>query len=160
MENESTQRFAATAFVCPSCNKGKLEFNGDMVFSPYRTQYGYKCNRCGWKVTYSGESILTTSNSNRGQGKLNVNDMNTQQSKPVESGNFGLADSNRVQLPSSLQPGQVGRLQFPGIRDYIPVRINKVHFSTSTVTYDLALWFYNGEETRIYNVDSRYVTPA
>lgn len=144
--------------ICDECKEGHMCSTGE-VYMTNPAQYAHMCNKCGYRTNYF-TSYPNISYQDRGQGKLNTSIMDTQSSKPPAGGNFGLPDNDKIKLPSSLQPGQVGRLQFPGMENYIAARINRVHFSVSTVTYDLVLWFHNGDETRIYNVDSMYITPA
>ncbi len=74
--------------------------------------------------------------------------------------------SNSIELPSALQPNQVCHLQFR--KEDLPLiaTVRCVHFTVSKVKYDLGLWLGEGgvdnadTETRIYNVDSIFVTPA
>lgn len=72
----------------------------------------------------------------------------------------------KVELPSSLQPHQVCRLKFRPEDNPILATVRCVHFSINKVKYDLGLWLGDGTvdnpeyESRIYNVDSMFVTPA
>lgn len=67
-------------------------------------------------------------------------------------------------LPSSLQINQVCKLQFRPDDKPIYATVRCVHFTASKVKYDLGLWLGDGTvdspeyETRIYNVDSAFVT--
>jgi hypothetical protein len=83
-----------------------------------------------------------------------------------ESLSFKESGSSHTQLPSNLQPNQVCKLRFR--REDVPLSatVSGVHFYIGKVTYDLGLWLGDGSvdnpeyETRIYNVDSAFVTPA
>lgn len=71
-----------------------------------------------------------------------------------------------IQLPSNLQPNQVCYLQFRKEDKPFTATVICVHFTVSKVKYDLGLWIGEGTvdnpeyETRIYNVDSAFVTSA
>jgi hypothetical protein len=72
-----------------------------------------------------------------------------------------------IQLPSQCQINQVVYLQFRQGHEPITATIRAVHFYPGKVKYDLGLWLgapsMGGdleEETRVYNVDSIYVSPA
>lgn len=71
-----------------------------------------------------------------------------------------------IELPSSCQPNQVVRLQFRKKDEPIIATVRGVHFFIGKVKYDLGLWLGDGTvddpeyETRIYNVDSVFVTPV
>lgn len=65
-----------------------------------------------------------------------------------------------LKLPSRLQVKQVAKVHFN--ESPITGTIIGVHFYKDKVKYDIELWIQtkNGEEyTRIYNVDSVYVSP-
>ena len=74
--------------------------------------------------------------------------------------------ANSIDLPSQLQINQVAKVKFR--KDDVPftATVRGVHFFISKVKYDLGLWLGDGSvdnpesETRIYNVDSVFVTPA
>lgn len=71
-----------------------------------------------------------------------------------------------IQLPSALQPNQVCYLKFRKDDAKIIATVRGVHFYIGKVKYDLGLWLGDGSvdnpeyETRIYNVDSAFLTPA
>lgn len=71
-----------------------------------------------------------------------------------------------IQLPSNLQPNQVCYLQFRKSDNPLTATVRCVHFYIGKVKYDLGIWLGDGTvddpeyETRIYNVDSVFVTPA
>ncbi len=73
---------------------------------------------------------------------------------------------NSMRLPSNLQPNQVCKLKFREDDNPITATVRGVHFYIGKVKYDLGLWLGDGTvdnpeyETRIYNVDSVFVTPA
>ncbi len=73
-------------------------------------------------------------------------------------------DFNPVQLPSQLQPNQVCHLKFRPTDEPLICTVRCVHFTVSKVKYDLGIWLGDGTvdnpefETRIYNVDSCFVT--
>lgn len=75
-------------------------------------------------------------------------------------------NTQSLQLPSSLQPNQVCRLQFRKEDAPLTATVRGVHFYIGKVKYDLGLWLGDGSvgnpeyETRIYNVDSVFVSPA
>lgn len=74
--------------------------------------------------------------------------------------------SNSIQLPSALQPNQVAKVKFRSNDEPLIATVRGVHFYIGKVKYDLGLWLGDGSvdnpetETRIYNVDSVFVTPA
>lgn len=78
---------------------------------------------------------------------------------------MGGGDRN-ILLPSNLQPNQVAKLQFRMNDIPFNATVRGVHFFPGKVKYDLGLWLGDGSvdnpeyETRIYNVDSVFVTPA
>lgn len=69
-----------------------------------------------------------------------------------------------IALPSACQIAQVVKVQFRQEDTPILATVRGVHFFTGKVRYDLELWLdvINGEETytRIYNVDSVFISPA
>lgn len=75
-------------------------------------------------------------------------------------------DSDAIQLPSALQPNQVAKLQFREKDEPLTATVRGVHFYPGKVKYDLGLWLGDGSvddperESRIYNVDSAFVSPA
>lgn len=75
-------------------------------------------------------------------------------------------DSDSIQLPSALQPNQVAKLQFRQNDEPLTATVRGIHFYPGKVKYDLGLWLGDGSvdnpeiETRIYNVDSAFVSPA
>ena len=125
---------------------------------------------------------------NREQGKLNMNTMNQEQliqkitgilreelTKPEgynpesstvhyegETVKYGLlpATDGRVELPSQLQPRQVAKLCFFQMMLPLTVTVRTVHFTLSKVKYDVDVWLPDDTTTRIYNVDSVFLTPA
>ena len=79
---------------------------------------------------------------------------------------FDDAPIEMPQLPSNLQVNQVAKLQFRSSDEPFICTVRCVHFYASKVKYDLGLWLGDRSvdnpetETRIYNVDSAFVTPA
>lgn len=67
-----------------------------------------------------------------------------------------------MELPSALQVNQVVKVKFTEEMLPLTATVRGVHFYIGKVKYDLALWVGEGgnDETRIYNVDSVYVTPC
>lgn len=69
-------------------------------------------------------------------------------------------------LPSNLQPNQVAKLKFRENDEPLTATVRGVHFYPGKVKYDLGLWLGDGSvdnpeyESRIYNVDSVFVSPA
>lgn len=63
-------------------------------------------------------------------------------------------------------PNQVVRLQFRKSDEPFIATVRGVHLYMGKTKYDLGLWLGDGtvdnpeKETRIYNVDSEFVTPA
>ena len=51
---------------------------------------------------------------------------------------------------------QIVKLKF--MEEEITATINGIHFFKSCIKYDLKLWLKNGEETRIYNVEEKFLT--
>ena len=71
--------------------------------------------------------------------------------------------SYQLTLPSQFQVQQVVKVQFTQTETPITATVTGVHFYSGKVKYDLELWLmWDGEEsfTRIYNVDSVFVTAA
>ncbi len=89
-----------------------------------------------------------------------------QEMEAEESHSFKEGSHNSMQLPSNLQPNQVCKLQFRKEDNPLTATVRGVHFYIGKVKYDLGLWLGDGSvdnpeyETRIYNVDSVFVTPA
>jgi hypothetical protein len=79
----------------------------------------------------------------------------------VEAIAYGLPDRDDIiKLPSSLQPGQVAKLCFFQMMQPLTVTVRTVHFTKSKVKYDLDVWLPDDTNTRIYNIDSVFITPA
>jgi hypothetical protein len=76
-----------------------------------------------------------------------------------------LQETNSIQLPSQVQPNQVVKLQFRPEDKPLTATVRAVHFYMDKVKYDLGLWLGDGSvdnpeyESRIYNVDSIFVSP-
>jgi len=51
---------------------------------------------------------------------------------------------------------QVVKVKF--MEEEITATIQGIHFYKNNVKYDLKLWLKNGEETRIYNVEEKFLT--
>lgn len=79
--------------------------------------------------------------------------MNTENEKQVVGG---------IELPSQLQVKQVVKVKFTDEMLPLTATVTGVHFYIGKVKYDLAIWVGDGgnDETRIYNVDSVFVSPA
>jgi len=75
-------------------------------------------------------------------------------------------EKENLKLPSQLQPNQVCKLQFQKDDTPLTATVRGVHFYIGKVKYDLGLWLCDGSvdnpeyETRIYNVDSIFCSPA
>ena len=88
-----------------------------------------------------------------------------QEMEKDESASFE-GGSNSILLPSALQPNQVAKLKFREADAPLTCTVRGVHFYIGKVKYDLGLWLGDGTvdspeyETRIYNVDSVFLTPA
>lgn len=69
-----------------------------------------------------------------------------------------------VPLPSGIFVNQVVKLQFRKTDEPINATVRGVHLYSNKVKYDLGLWLGDGSvddperETRIYNVDSEFIT--
>lgn len=63
---------------------------------------------------------------------------------------------DKITLPSAHQHDDFVWLSF--WETYIASQVNAVHFYHDKVKYDLKVMGGNGEETRVYNVDSAFVT--
>lgn len=70
-----------------------------------------------------------------------------------------------LQLPCERQLNQVVYLRFRAKEPHITATVRGIHFYPGKVKYDLGLWLGGGTvddpefETRVYNVDSDFVTP-
>jgi hypothetical protein len=62
-------------------------------------------------------------------------------------------------LPSKVQIRQVVALKFTKNMEPLMATVLAVHFTESKVRYDLRIWLDDDLETRIYNVDSVFVSP-
>lgn len=77
---------------------------------------------------------------------------------------FDQTDIEMPVLPSALQFNEVAKLQFRSTDNPITCTVRGIHFYSSKVKYDLGLWLGDGSvdnpetETRIYNVDSVFVS--
>lgn len=73
-------------------------------------------------------------------------------------------EPNSMHLPSTFQPLQVVKVKFRPNDIPFVATVRAVHFTVSKVKYDLDLWLSDGSvdnpefETRIYNVDSVFVS--
>jgi hypothetical protein len=71
-----------------------------------------------------------------------------------------------MKLPSAFLPNQVVKVKFRPNDNDLLATVRGVHFYASKVKYDLGLWLGDGSvdnpeyETRIYNVDSVFLTAA
>lgn len=71
-----------------------------------------------------------------------------------------------IELPSRCQVNQVVHFKFRPNDELFIGTIRGVHFYTGKVKYDIGLWLGDGTiddpetETRLYNVDSVFVSPA
>lgn len=71
-----------------------------------------------------------------------------------------------VSLPNAFFVNQVVYLQFRKSDQPITSTVRGVHYYSNKVKYDLGLWLGDGSvddperETRIYNVDSEFITAA
>lgn len=74
--------------------------------------------------------------------------------------------NGHVLYPSLLELNQVAHVKFRPDDKHITATIRGVHFFPGKVKYDLGLWLGDGTvdnpeyESRIYNVDSIFITPA
>lgn len=80
---------------------------------------------------------------------------------------MNLGSLSKVEPPSSpLNVNQIVYLKFRKNDESFTATIRGVHLYKDKVKYDLGLWLGDGSvdnpeiETRVYNVDSTYVTPA
>ena len=93
-------------------------------------------------------------------------DMVLQEMQQDEELSFKGDSHDSIQLPSNLQPNQVCKLQFRKDDKPFIATVRGVHFYVGKVKYDLGLWMGDGSvddpeyETRIYNVDSVFCSPA
>lgn len=100
-------------------------------------------------------------NTQKGQG----NDLAYQVLQEMELDKSTKGFIQPIQLPSALQPNQVAKLQFTKEMPPMTATVRAVHFYIDKVKYDLGLWLGDGsvdnpeKETRIYNVDSAFVSP-
>lgn len=75
-------------------------------------------------------------------------------------------ESKQPQLPSRCQINQVIHVQLRQKDEPFTATIRGVHFYPGKVKYDLGVWLGDGtidnpeSETRLYNVDSVFVTPV
>jgi hypothetical protein len=71
-----------------------------------------------------------------------------------------------IQLPSQFQINQVVKVRFQKDDKGLTATVRSVHFHRGKVKYDLGLWLGDGSvddperETRIYNVDSEFLSLA
>lgn len=65
-----------------------------------------------------------------------------------------------IELPSAFQVKQVVLLAFRVGDPALTATVCGVHFYIGKVKYDLTIWLDDDQETRIYNVDSVFVSPA
>lgn len=77
---------------------------------------------------------------------------------------MNLGSLKKCHLPSEFQLKQVVCIKFNKGDKPLTATVRGVHFYNNKIKYDLGLWLGNGSvddperETRIYNVDSDYVT--
>lgn len=75
------------------------------------------------------------------------------------------AENSHVLFPSQLDLNQVVNLKFRETDQPLTCTIRAIHFYINKVKYDLGVWLGDGSvdnpetETRIYNVDSCFITP-
>ena len=65
-----------------------------------------------------------------------------------------------LKLPSRFYINQVVKLKFVKNIEQLTATVRGIHFYKGKVKYDLAIWLDDNTETRIYNVDSAFVSAA
>lgn len=75
-------------------------------------------------------------------------------------------ERSKPPLPSRCQHNQVVKVKFRENDEPFNATVRGIHFYPGKVKYDVGLWIGDGsvdkpeDETRIYNVDSVFVSPA